>query len=81
MMDRIMGERGLQMPWEGAQMTRSLRRKLGVFKDALMQLVDRDPAKRPSMADFCHTCNQVLGGTSMTMDLCETESYDAEPAS
>jgi hypothetical protein len=38
-----------------------VRSKLRLFQDALLQLLHRDPEKRPSMKQFCHTCALVLG--------------------
>jgi hypothetical protein len=38
-----------------------VRSKLRLFQDALLQLLHRDPAKRPSMKQFCHTCATILG--------------------
>ena len=45
-----------------------VRSQLRLFKGALLQLLHRDPAQRPSMQDFCRTCAHVLGdgGTTTT---------------
>lgn len=61
-MDQIQGVNGGEMPWEGSRLTREKRNALGVFRDSLLMLLNRDPALRPSMAQFCETCNLVLAG-------------------
>jgi hypothetical protein len=64
-MDRIEGLNGQELPWEGQNLTPANRRQLGVFRGTLMELLNRDPAERPSMENFCDTCNRVLAGTSL----------------
>jgi hypothetical protein len=63
-MDRIQGLNGLQLPWEGDNLTTANRRKLGIFKGSLLKLLDRDPAERPSMEEFCDACTRVLAGST-----------------
>lgn len=63
-MDCIEGLNGLQLPWEGDSLTAENRRKLGIFRGSITALLARDPAKRPSMEDFCESCNQVLAGST-----------------
>jgi hypothetical protein len=63
-MDRIQGLNGKELPWEGARLTPTARRQLGIFKNSVMQLLSRDPAERPSMEQFCVTCNSVLAGST-----------------
>ena len=46
-MDRIEGMNGQQLPWEGTDLTPAHRRRLGVFKASIVQLLARDPAQRP----------------------------------
>jgi hypothetical protein len=54
-----------------------VRSKLRLFQDALLQLLHRDPEKRPSMKQFCHTCALVLGEqTEPTL----TEDVATQPA-
>jgi hypothetical protein len=65
-MDQVQGKEGSMLPWEGQCMDRETRHKLGVFKKILMDLLQRDPAERKSMADFCGTCNRILAGTTVT---------------
>lgn len=62
-MDRIEGRNGLQLPWEGT-LPPTVRRKLGIFRNSIMHLLDRDPSQRPSMADFCMSCDRVLAGST-----------------
>ena len=63
-MDRIEGMHGLQLPWEDACMTAANRRKMGVFRGCVMELLSRDPSQRPSMEQFCESCDRVLAGTT-----------------
>lgn len=62
-MARIEGLQGLQLPWEGA-MAPEVRRQLGIFKDSVLQLLARKPESRPSMEEFCVTCDRVLAGST-----------------
>lgn len=68
-MDRILGVNGKHMPWEGGRLPRTVRKRLGIFKNELLRLLDRDPVNRPSMDDFVETCNKILGGTSATIEM------------
>lgn len=63
-MDCMQGENGRQLPWEGDDFTPVNRRRLGVFRDIRMLLLARDSAARPSMAEFCDTCDRVLAGNT-----------------
>lgn len=63
LMDRIEGRNGLQLPWEG-DMSPKVRRKLGIFRATVLKLLERDPAKRPSMKEFCASCDRVLAGST-----------------
>jgi hypothetical protein len=38
-----------------------VRSQLRLFQDALLQLLHRDPRRRPSMQQFCSTCASILG--------------------
>lgn len=62
-MDRIEGLNGLKFPWEGT-MSPAVRRQLGVFRDSVLQLLARDPEQRPSMEEFCLSCDRVLAGST-----------------
>lgn len=67
-MDRIEGVNGRELPWEGASFTSregvNKRRRLGIFKATVSTLLARDPARRPSMKQFCDSCNRVLAGST-----------------
>lgn len=62
-MDRIEGVNCMKLPWEGALLP-TVRRQLGVFKDSVLKLLARDPAERPSMEQFCISCDRVLAGST-----------------
>lgn len=62
-MDHIQGMNGLQLPWEGTVQP-AVRRQLGIFKGNVLHLLARDPAERPSMAEFCRSCDRALAGSS-----------------
>jgi hypothetical protein len=64
MMDRIQGLKGKELPWEGKGITPAIRRRLGIFKAPIISLLSRDPLERPSMSEFCDTCNRVLAGST-----------------
>lgn len=59
-MDRIEGVNGMELPWEGTSLTPDNRRQLGIFKATMLTLLSRDPVNRPSMEQFCESCNRVL---------------------
>lgn len=62
-MDRIEGVNGLQLPWEGA-LSPAVRTQLGIFRSIVLRLLARNPAERPSLEDFCVSCDRVLAGTT-----------------
>lgn len=53
----------LHLPWEGT-LTPAVRRKLGVFKNIVLKLLNRDPTERLSMSEFCVSCDRVVIGTT-----------------
>jgi hypothetical protein len=59
-MDHIEGRNGMHLPWEGESLTAVNRSRLGVFRGVVLMLLSRDPADRPSMEQFCKTCDRVL---------------------
>lgn len=63
-MDQIEGVGGKGLPWEGANLTAQHRRCLGIFKASVTTLLSRDPSKRPSMKQFCDSCDRVLAGNT-----------------
>lgn len=62
-MNRIEGVNGLTLPWEGT-MTADARKQLGIFRDTILQLLLREPVHRPSMKQFCLSCERVLAGST-----------------
>ena len=56
-MAQLRGE--LPLPWEGA-LSAQLRDKLGVFKEPVLQLLQRDPARRASMQYFSGMCRTMF---------------------
>ena len=40
-----------------------LKRKLGMFRNLVLDLLNRDPAKRPSMQRFCAACHHLMSST------------------
>ena len=63
-MDQIEGVNGQGLPWEPASLTALHRRKLGIFKASIVKLLSRNPVDRPSMSDFCDSCDRVLAGST-----------------
>lgn len=61
-MDTIEGVNGQLLPWEGDTLSATHRKQLGVFRPIVTSLLERDPAQRPSMAQFCEACDRVLAG-------------------
>lgn len=58
-MAQLAGEK--RLPWEeGTEEATERLEKLGVFKGAVMQLLNRDPQQRPSMQRFYDACNRVF---------------------
>ena len=64
-MDQIEGVNGEVLPWEGERLTPQVKSQLRLFQDALLQLLHRDCAQRPSMAQFCRTCARIVGDQSV----------------
>lgn len=51
------------LPWEtGVGGAAALGGALGVLAGPVLQLLQRDPARRPSMARFHEACTAVFGG-------------------
>lgn len=55
--EMLRGDRPL--PWEG-QLSAQHAQRLGAFKQPVLQLLHRDPARRPSMHDFHAACTQLF---------------------
>jgi hypothetical protein len=59
---QIVGEQ--QLPWESEQGARLLLRRAGKFKGPLLQLLNRDPAERPTIESFVMQCSNILSSTT-----------------
>ena len=49
-----------ELPWEGERLCQQTRQRLGIFCKGVLGLLQRDPAQRARMTDFCNTCNDVV---------------------
>lgn len=56
---QLLGERHL--PWE--RMSPEDRKKLGAFRNPILQLLERNPAKRPTMTQFYQNCNDIFSSS------------------
>ena len=56
-MQRLRGD--LPLPWEG-ELSAAVQRQLGVFKGPVLQLLERNPARRVSMRRFHITCTKLF---------------------
>ena len=59
---QIAGEAPL--PWEDPATAPAILKRFGLFKEVILELLERDPDARPSMADFMRSCRQVLALTT-----------------
>lgn len=55
---QLLGEEAL--PWEGANLTFDHRTRLGALRRPILQLLERDPAARPSMQAFSDHCRALI---------------------
>lgn len=53
------------LPWEG-ELSRRLRSKLGLLGGPVLQLLQREPARRSTMEAFCASCDRILAHTTST---------------
>ena len=63
-MRRLAGE--LPLPWEDVQTCSHITRALGRYCGTVLALVDRDPARRPSVAEFIRTSRDIISRTSVS---------------
>ena len=63
-MDRIQGLNGLELPWDANVLSAQDQRRMGVFTASITALLSKDPSQRPSMEQFCESCNKVLAGST-----------------
>ena len=61
--DCITGKGRGKLPWERVPLDAAIRQQLGVFRKVVLQLLDRNPLNRPSMQDFCASCDRVFAQT------------------
>lgn len=76
--------RGAQpLPWEEGTLSPQDRVRVGEMYTPLMQLLARDPARRPSAAQFCDQCMAVsASATSVMLDTaCGSNASDIGGAS
>lgn len=53
---KLLGDRAL--PWEALQAAD--RARLGAFRGPVLELLRRDPSRRPTMAAFYHNCRLLM---------------------
>ena len=58
----ILGEQ--PAPWEEPATARELLKPLGIFKQAVLGLIERDPANRTSIGNFRKACRSSMAATS-----------------
>ena len=61
-MEMILGEQ--PAPWEAGESARTIARRLGHLREAVLAALRRDPAQRPSMLEFKQACHSVLNSTA-----------------
>jgi hypothetical protein len=57
-MAMILGDK--QAPWEDPATSEQILIKLGFFNKVVLDLLQRDPSLRPSMANVVHACRSIL---------------------
>jgi hypothetical protein len=53
------------LPWEGERLSRETAKRLGIFREHVLRLLDRDPAKRPTMHQFAAACDSIFDSRSI----------------
>lgn len=56
---QLLGDQDL--PWEGTRAAPDTMRKLRSLRSPIMLLLERDPARRLSMQQFCESCDDIFG--------------------
>eukprot|EP00892_Ulva_mutabilis_P011411 jgi/Ulvmu1/8642/UM046_0047.1 len=59
---QLLGKQAL--PWEEGQLSAAQRSRLGVFRRPVLQLLERDPVRRPSLQQFCDMCTSIFSATT-----------------
>lgn len=54
------------LPWEAAADPSAVLHKIGIFREPLLQLLQREPARRATMQDFCNACNSLVASNTTT---------------
>jgi hypothetical protein len=49
------------LPWEGQRADPETLRKLRALRGPVLQLLARDPARRPTLKAFCNMCDDIFG--------------------
>ena len=75
-MDKIAGV--MPLPWEDPNTAPALLRQFGHFKLPVLSLLERDPAKRPSMDQFLKQCNRVLMNTTKNKPSFNQEDIESD---
>ena len=57
----------LPLPWEEG-ISKQQQQQLGLFKNPIMQLLHRDPAKRSDMMMFHNACNKLFAAATSAPD-------------
>lgn len=81
----ILGDRGVKLPWEEGGSRPDMAPALGVFREPVLELLNRDPSLRPSMDSFCGWCNRLLCSVSTlshgpSLRMAPTEMMQVSPS-
>lgn len=66
MIEQLVGEKPL--PWEEEGTARALLARAARFRGAMLTLLHRDPAHRPSADAFMQHCHSLLASTTTGQD-------------
>lgn len=50
----------MKLPWEAGRLTDGTLQQLGVFRQAVLGLLRRDPAQRVTVQALCAVCDNVV---------------------
>lgn len=74
----ITGEGTEKLPWEITPLDTAIKKHLGVFRKVVLQLLDRNPANRPDMQQFCAVCQRVFSETKSQKLVCESTNVQVK---